>query len=62
MAQLFGSILADGKIPSFKIVEKISSNKVLHNYINIVLILKKIQQTNNVRMLAHLEDLNLPTL
>jgi hypothetical protein len=35
---------------------------MFHYYVDIVLVFKKIQKTNDVRMLAHLENLDLTTL
>lgn len=54
MAHLSSFILRDLEVSTFKVVEKISTFKVFHNDVNIVLVFKHIKQSDDVWMLTNL--------
>lgn len=62
MGQLLCTFLRNGEIPLFKVSEQITAAQLLHDDVDVVLILEDIKKANDVRMLAHLENLDFPSL
>jgi len=62
MGKLLGAFFWDSERTLLKIAEKITAVELFHDDVDVVLILKDIQKANNVRVLAHLEDLDLSAL
>ena len=62
MGKLLGTSLWDRESAFLEIAEKISTIQLLHDDVDVILILEDIQKTDNVRVLAHLEDLDLSAL
>ena len=62
MRQFLGTLLGNREIAFFEIGEQISTAELLHDDVDVVLVLEDVQQTDDVRVLAHLEDLDLTPL
>jgi hypothetical protein len=62
MSNDLGSLLWDCELSLFKVSEQISSGQVFHDDVDIVLVFKDVEQSDDVRVLAHLEDLNFSAL
>lgn len=62
VGHLFGTRFRNSEFPLFKVGKEVTTVKLLHNDINVVLILKNVKEPNNVRMLTHFKDFNLTTL
>ena len=62
MRKLLGTGLRNRELAFFKVAKEVTTVELLHNDINIVLILEYIKQTNNMRVLAHLENLDFSSL
>ena len=62
MGKLLGAFFRDSERTLLKIAEKITTVELFHDDVDVVLILKDIQKANNVRVLTHLEDLDLSAL
>ena len=60
--QLLGTSLSNRECTFFEVAKQITACQLFHDDVNIVLILKDIQQSNNMRVLAHLEDFDLTSL
>ena len=60
--ELLGALLSHSERALFQVGEEITSVELLHNDIDVVLVLKKIKKTDDMRVLAHLEDFDLTTL
>jgi hypothetical protein len=56
------TVLSDCEFPLLEIGEEVATREVLHHDVNVVLILEDIQQTDDVRVLTHLQDFYLTTL
>jgi hypothetical protein len=54
VGQHLGTLFRNLKVSLFKVSEKISTLKILHDNVYVVLVFKNIEQSNNVRVLAHL--------
>ena len=62
MSDDFGSLFWDSELSLFKVSEKISSRKIFHNDVDIVLVFEDIKQSDDVWMLAHLQNFNFSAL
>jgi len=62
MGKLLGAFFWNRERTLLKIAEKITTVELFHDDVDVVLILKDIQKANNVRVLTHLEDLDLSAL
>jgi len=58
MSDCLCTLLGDLEVLRLEIVEEVPTLQVFHDDINVVRVLKHIKEPYNVRMLAHLEDLN----
>ena len=59
MGQLLHFLFCELIILGFIIMEKGASVQVLHDYVDVLMVLKDVEQSDNVGVLADLEDLNL---
>lgn len=59
MCNMFGDIFFDSEAPLFQKGKEISSLEILHDYIEVVLILKDIFELDDVWVLTNLQHLNL---
>jgi len=57
-----GSLLRNFKVSLFQVCEEVTSAKVFHDDVDVVLVLEDIQQSNDIGMLAHLQNFNLSPL
>lgn len=62
MRQHFGTIFRDRERSFLEVGEEISTIELLHNDVDVVLVLKDIKETDDMRVLTHLENLDLTTL
>lgn len=62
MGEFLRALFGDSEITSFEVVEQISTGEVLHHDVNVVLVLEEIQKSDNVRVLAHLQDFDFTSL
>ena len=60
--ELLGTSLSYRKCTFFEVAKEITTVKLLHDDVNIVLVFEDIQQSNNMRVLAHLEDFDFTAL
>ena len=56
MRELLRPVLSHRKLPLFQVAEQVATVKLLHDDVDVVLILKDIEEANNVWMLTHLEN------
>ena len=62
MCQLLCTLLWNTEIALFKVSEQIAAAQLLHNDVDVVLILEDIKKADDVRVLAHFENLDFPSL
>ena len=62
MRHLFGAGLRNGEFSLLEIREQVTTVELLHDDVNVVLVLEDVKQADYVRMLAHFKDFNLTTL
>lgn len=62
MGKLPSSLLSYLELSFFQVGKQITAIQLFHDDVDVILILKNVQQADNVRMLAHFEDLNLTSL
>ena len=56
MRELLRTILSYRELPLLQVAEQVATVKLLHDDVDVVLILKDIEEANNVWMLTHLEN------
>ena len=62
VTQLFGALFTDREPASFQVAEQVATVQLLHHNVDIVLVFEDIEEADNVRVLAHFEDLNFSPL
>ena len=62
VGHLFSTRFRNSEFPLFKVGKEVTTVKLLHNDIDVVLIFKNIQESDNVWVLTHFKDLNLTAL
>jgi len=62
MRHLFSTALRNREFSLLKVGEKIATIQLLHDNVDVVLILENVKQTDDMRVLAHLKNFNLTTL
>lgn len=62
VTQLFGALFTDRELASFQVAEQVTTVELLHHNVDIVLVFEDIEEADNVRMLAHFEDLDFSPL
>ena len=62
MRKLLRALLTHRELALLKVSEQVSTVQLLHDDVNIVLVLKDVEQADDVGVLAHLENLYLSTL
>lgn len=62
MGNDLSSVLGNGEFPLFKVGEEVSAGEVFHHDVDVVLVLKYIKESDDIRMLAHLKYLNFSSL
>ena len=62
MRELLSSILAYDELPLLQVAEQVATVKLLHDNVDVFLVLKNIKEANDVRMLTHLENFDFSSL
>ena len=62
MGKLLGTLLANRELSLLQVAEQITTIKLLHDDVDVVLVLKDIEEANNVWMLTHFENFNFSSL
>ena len=62
VGHLFSTRFRNSEFPLFKVGKEVTTVKLLHNDIDVVLIFKNVQESDNVWVLTHFKDLNLTAL
>ena len=62
VGQFLRSLLRDDEVSSLEVGKEVTTAQMLHYNIDVFVVFKNIQQSDDERMLAHLEDLNLSPL
>ena len=62
MRELLSSILAYNELPLLQVAEQVATVKLLHDNVDVFLVLKNIKEANDVRMLTHLENFDFSSL
>lgn len=60
MGYLLRTLLGDLEVLGLKVVEEISSLKVLHDDVDVVRVFEDIMKPNDIWMLAHFQNFNFP--
>lgn len=62
VTQLFGALFTYRKLTPFEIAKQVTAVQLLHHNVDIVLVFEDIEESDNVGMLAHFENLNFSPL
>ena len=62
MGKLLGTFLTNSELSLLQVAEQVTTVKLLHDDVDVVLVLKNIEEANNVWMLTHFENFNFSSL
>ena len=62
MRELLRPVLSHRELPLLQVAEQVATVKLLHDDVDVVLILKDIEEANNVWMLTHFENFDFSSL